>query len=191
MTRKKQVRKRKTKQVIFFLVLIIVAGIVGFLVYDAYFKDNKKKEVETEKVEEKEETKEEVEEETREESRKKEVIEENGEIKKEDGVRVIDENDPNNSETVTGYISNSGVKGDYYKIMVVTEQALSEGECKLELENGDATITETAEVTAHPNSASCSFKIDNEKVLEGKHTAKITITTTGDRSGIITGEVEK
>lgn len=187
MQRKKQKRQRKVGQKIFFLILLIVAITIGWLVYNAYFKDKQK----VDKIDEKkEESSPKVEEQQKEEKKEEAPKKDESEIKKENGVTIIDEDDPNNSDSVTGYISSSGVKGDYFKIIVTTEQALSEGECKLSL-TGNREYNSVTDVVAHPGSSSCVFKMNKDEIEDGKYHAEITVTTTGGRSGTITGEVEK
>lgn len=185
MARRKKVRKRKVGQKLFFLILLIVAIVVGFLVYNAYFKDKEKVNESDKKIEENNSVIE-----KKEEKVEKKEENTNTDIKKENGIEVIDENDPNNSEYVTGRISSSGIKGDYFKITVITDQALSEGECLLK-SIGDEKYNEVSDIVAHPNSSSCTFKLDKNIVKEGKYTAEILVTTTGDRTGTIRGEVER
>ena len=116
-------RKRKRKWIsgLFILVLIIVAGIVCYLVWENYFKEEKNSkndEPESVKVEEK------IEEESIDGEEEQEIVE------KEEVVQYEGE-DPNDLEEITGVITYAGASENYLMIRINIDQYLSGGICNL------------------------------------------------------------
>ena len=126
---------------------------------------------------------------------KVEVVEKNKEASqdktKQDGITVMDENDPNSSETVTGKITRAAKTSQgTFRIIAMTDQALSKGSCDLNFSNGAINLTATAEIVARGNNATCTFELDSAEIAPGKWNIFVRVNTTKDRFGIIEDVVE-
>lgn len=122
----------------------------------------------------------------------REITIESTDIKKEDGVRVEDEDDPNNSEIITGSIARASKTSDgtIFRIIATMDQALSDGECELTFSNSFKTLTLISKITAHPNSAACTFDLNSQEITSGEWNILVKIVTTNERFGIIEDSVE-
>ncbi len=173
-------RKRNKKWIsrLFFLMLLIVAVVMCYLVYEAYFKDKKdvpKKGEDKVKVvqpvEEKDETPEE------------EVVQ------KEEVVQYEGEN-PNNGGTLTGVITYLGISGDNLVARVNIDQYLSDGNCEINIVKDGAIIyNDTAPVIDSASTSTCEgFNIPLNKLTTGTVRVDINVTS-GDRGGVISREI--
>lgn len=102
-----------------------------------------------------------------------------------------DGEDPNDSEIITGYVSNKSFTSEYLVIRVVISQFLTEsGSCVLRLTNGTKTVTETANTFNNPSSSTCQgFDILLDKLDSGKWDLSIQVKTVSKIGTISGGEV--
>ena len=176
-------RRRRSKKWIswlFFLVLLIVAGIVCYLVYDNYFNDDKK---EPEKVET------EIVEDEKKDDEEKTDEEEEQEIVKKEEVPQYDGEDPNESEAITGAITYAGVSGSNLMIRVNIDQYLSGGTCNLSIkEYGTVIYSDSAALINSASTTTCEG-FDVATAITGGGNFEIIIDVNADgKSGTITGE---
>ena len=174
-------RKRSKKWIswVFLLVLLILAGVIVFLVWDNYFNDKKdnSKEQDTAQAEG---------------GQNKESDSENGEetIEKKK-VEQYDGEDPNKADTLSGVVTYAGVNNGTLMVRVNIDQYLESGECGLRLSRGGSTIYEgLAEIIGGPSTSSCAGFDVSIDGLEGGVTEVIINLKSGERSGVIYGEVE-
>ena len=184
-------RKRSKKWIywVVVLVLLVVAGFVGYKVWEGYFKDipkpNESSEEETsEKSEDKEseKTKGETEEKKQEETPKEEEPEKK--------VEQYDGENPNTGGGLTGVITYAAVSGDNLIIRVNIDQYLASGDCQLKLLRGDSVIyNSTAEITDSAATSTCKgFNVPVANLGSGKANINILLIADG-KTGIIKGEV--
>lgn len=178
---KRRRRNKKWLKVILFLILIIVAGVICFLVWDSYFKDDNS-EVESEVIEqpivEQDGIKTEIE------------AEENVEVVEKEEVLQYDGADPNESVDLTGVITYTNVANGVLTIRVNIDQYISSGSCKLALVRGGAEIYgETVQMTDSASTSTCKgFDISTDGL--GSGSTSIIINLSGDnKNGVISGEV--
>ncbi|MBQ3348008.1 hypothetical protein IJG90_00585 [Candidatus Saccharibacteria bacterium] len=180
-TRRK--RNRKWLKWVVFLVLLIVAGVICYLVWDGYFRDKDEGEVDTstEQVVAKEEkvTK-----------AKQEVTEKVEEVVEKEKVVQYEGEDPNTKEQLTGVITYAGVSGEYLMIRVNIDQYLAGGTCILRLMNGGSEVySDTAGIVDAAATATCEgFNVPVAELLGGNLGVVIEVSS-GEKSGKITGEV--
>lgn len=183
-------RRRQTRIVttIGFLLLILLAGLICYLVWDSYFRDkdeNKKEEPKIEQVVDQKEKKEkEPEEQLNEETKTEDVINDDKEKPGYDG------ENPNQGESLTGVITRSERMNDYLVIRVNIDQYLSDGSCRLNLKR-DAEIlyTDTVSIVSSAATATCEgFDVPVAEIGEGDYGIEILVNS-GDRNGVINGEV--
>lgn len=171
-------RRRKSKKwigVALFLVLLVVAGVICFLVFESYFKEEEvapepEMPVVVEPEEEKDETEEIV-------ARKEEIVQYEGE-------------NPNKADNLTGVVTYAGVNDGVLRVRVNIDQYLAEGSCSLALVRGGATIyTEEAGIIDSAATATCEgFDVPVSGFSSGMTQIVITISS-GGKTGIINGEV--
>ena len=177
-------RRRKSKKWIFwvvFLILMIAAGIVGYLVWDNYFNDKKEdvQEADTTKVDQ-QETEGSGENEV-------ELVNEGGEEKK---IPQYDGEDPNKASELSGAITYSGVVDGKLMIRMNIDQYLSNGKCELTLKRSGATIyNSVANIVGNASTSSCEGFDVPTSGLGGGNTEIIINLTADGKSGIIRGEV--
>ena len=90
---------------------------------------------------------------------------------------------------ITGFITSSNVSGDNLVLRIQINELLSNGSCSLILSNSARSVTKTSGVIDSATSSSCyGFDIPLSELSNGTWQIKVTVTS-GDRTGIITGEV--
>lgn len=178
---KRRRRNKKWLKVILFLILIIIAGVVCFLVWDSYFKDDNS-EVESEVIEqpivEQDGIKTEIE------------AEENVEVVEKEEVLQYDGADPNESVDLTGVITYTNVANGVLTIRVNIDQYISYGSCEIILVRGGAEIySETVQMIDSASTSTCKgFDVSTDGL--GNGSTNIIINLSGDgKNGVISGEV--
>ena len=179
----KQKRKKNKSWItwVIMLLLFVVAGVVCYFVWDAYFKpkDNNdggdstgvvEKPVENSDVEDGVEAA------------------ESGVIEKEKVVQY-DGDDPNGAEELSGTVTYAGVSGDILVIRVNIDQYLEGGECVLNLvRNGDSVFSGSTRIVGGPSTSTCEgFDIPVSGLGGGEVQIVITMNS-GGKSGTIRGE---
>ena len=185
-----QKRKRKNKKHIYtvvVLILLLVAGVVTYCVWNAYF--NKKadeiREQET-SVENEGDKKDEI---------KKDINmnEEDGEVeteKEKEKVMAYEGDNPNKAGELTGVVTYAGVSpdGGELVIRVNIDQYLGDGSCELDLVQNGVAYTDTASITASASTATCEGFNVSTGGLGGDYDIVIYLSS-GGRMGVIKGEV--
>ena len=171
-------RKRKKSWIswVAIIVLLIVAGVVCFLVWENYFKDEEKKETGegiVEVIDEKEDD----------ENKDEEPV------KKEEVVQYEGEN-PNSLESLTGVITYAGVSGDKLMIRLNIDQFLEGGECMLLLATaGNTVYSNTARVIDSATTSTCEgFDVPLSLLESGSYNITVEVES-GAKKGTITGGV--
>ncbi len=179
MVARRRRRSRKWLSRLLFLILIIIAGAVIYLVWDNYFRDDKVIEPGQSEV---------VEEEKPEE--KSENVSEEKEPEKEETVQY-EGDDPNTLEELTGVVTYAGVSGNKLMVRININQYLSGGSCKLSLvRNGATAYEDVAAVTAGAATSTCEgFDVPVSEITSGKYQILVEVTAEG-KAGVIKGEVE-
>lgn len=173
------------------LILLVVAAVVVYFVWDGYFKDKdggkKESSQEVEKVEEQKEG---------EDGGVDARIEEGyGQLEDEvkDGKEIVqyDGENPNKAESISGVVTYVGVSGERLMIRVNIDQFLDDGECILNLvRNGSTIYNDTARVVGNVTTATCEgFDVPVDGIGRGATDIMITINS-GEKTGIIVGKVE-
>lgn len=177
---KKQKTNKKWMYWLLMFVLFVMAAVIVYLVWNAYFK-NKDEEQSLAPVPEI------VEVEEREEPQKQDDIE--TPMKPE--VVQYDGEDPNNSDELSGAITYTGVNDGRLIIRVNIDQYLNSGECKLDVRRGEVLIhEEVVEIVDSASTASCAgFDIPVELVGNGLADVEISLES-GDKKGSIKGEID-
>lgn len=181
-------RRRKSRKWIswlVFLMLLIMAGVVCYFVWDNYFKekDGTKQEGDSSVVtEENEDVEQKVE--KRDDVGEGEVMEEEKKVVQYDGT------DPNKNNDLTGVITYAGASGNNLMIRVNIDQYLSDGSCSLSLlSNGGVVYGDTAKIVASASTATCEgFDIPVSEVGSGNYEIVINLSSY-DKTGAIKGEV--
>lgn len=183
-------RRRKNKNwvsIIIFLVLLVVAGVVCFFVWDSYFKEKTPNEPGTSQEQPAEEKKE-VPTEKKEEEKKEEPAEEPKEEEKK--VPQYDGGDPNKASEITGVITYAGVNNGTLMIRVNIDQLLNGGKCTLGLRRGGGNIySAEANVMGSASTSSCDgFNVPVTGLGSG-NTQIVIYINSGNKNGEIHGEV--
>jgi hypothetical protein len=175
---KRRKRNKKPFYTVFMLVLLIVAGIIGFLVWKSFNEEDKPKE--TSEVEVLPDNN------VKEEEKKEETVEKPVEKEK---VVQYDGDDPNEASEITGVITYAGVSGSNLMIRVNIDQYLSGGTCKLILTRGGNSIyTASAGVIDAASTSTCEgFNVPVSTIGSGAVNIVINITS-GEKTGEIRGE---
>ncbi len=174
-------RKRSKKWIsrLLFLILLVVAVVVCYFVWDGYFRDKKPKEERDENpvVEQTEEKKEET--------LKEEEPQANADVVKFDGP------DPNDSGVLTGAITHLEVSGDYLVVRVNIDQYLTNGSCEMNIVRGNEVLyTEMVPIFGSASTSTCEgFNVWASSLGSGKTTVIINMKS-GEETGVITKEVE-
>ena len=175
-------RKRSKKWIsrLFFLVLLIAAIVVCYLVWDAYFKDEKPKggRKETQVVEP-------IDEEKTEDVSEEEEPKVNADVVKFDGPN------PNDNGVLTGAITHLGISGDYLVVRVNIDQYLTNGSCEMNIVRGEEVLyTEMVPIIDSASTSTCEgFNVWASSLGSGKATVIINMKS-GEETGVISGEVE-
>lgn len=184
MTVRRRRRSRKWISWLVFLVLLISAGVVCYLVWDNYFNDGKT---------EGQENQEQVDDEQSKEDDNKRIDNNTAEgDDKVDDKKVIqyEGDDPNLSEELSGSVTYAGVLDDRIIVRVNIDQYLSEGDCELSLlSDGDVVYNESVNITNSASTATCEgFDVPVSSVGTGNYEIVIKMSS-GEKSGVIKGEV--
>ncbi|MBR2831250.1 hypothetical protein IKE83_02730 [Candidatus Saccharibacteria bacterium] len=182
--------RRRSKKWIYWvivLILIVVAGVVGYFVWDGYFRDKEKSEVGQSEVVEKT-----VEKPAAKEEKQEEGKGQTGEI---DGVKEkveqYDGADPNTAEELTGALTYVSVVDGMLRIRVNIDQFLAGGSCELVLRNGGGILyNEVTRIVDTVSTSTCEgFDVATSGLPVGA--AEIVIyLSSGEKVGEITGRVE-
>lgn len=181
------VKRRNNHKWVFravFLILLIIAGVICYLVWDNYFRDKKiddNKESQEQVIEDKETTGEKQEEEQQESGQ-----EDDGKKTKQ-----YEGDDPNLKEELSGSVTYAGKLDNRITIRVNIDQYLGDGECKLNLMSGDAVAySETTKIVSAASTATCEgFDIPSSSVGAGNYTILIDLSS-GGKKGTIRGEIK-
>ncbi len=188
-------RRKSQKKKIYWLAIILLligAGIVTYLVWDNYFKpkDEKKDETEVVKVEERVEEKEKAGEQEGDNESQGSTERE----KEKEQVTAYEGEDPNTSKVLTGVVTYAGVSPDGGELVVRVniDQYLGEGSCELKLlTEGNIIYSETANIINSASTATCEgFNVPVGSFSGGKKYQIVINVESGDRRGVINGEVE-
>ena len=182
-------RKRSKKWIywLFTLILLVAAGVVCYLVWDAYFRD-KSNQAGSQESSEVVENKDEKEDKT---SENKEEAE--GELKSESvekkKVEQYDGSDPNEANDLSGVVTYAGVNNGKLMIRVNIDQYLTDGKCELTLTRGGATIYNSiTNIVGSATTATCEgFDVPVSELGGGNVGINIKLKTDG-RTGSIQGE---
>jgi len=185
MSKKNRKRSRKMPKFIGFLFFAAVIGVAAFFYLQTFAEKNQEAssnqptEISQNAPDSKTET-----------TDSQEQVEQS-DIKKENGIEVFPDSDPNNSATITGFITRAAKtsKGTF-RIVAETSQALSEGTCDLEMTNSQESLTASSGIVAHPNAATCTFDFDPASIANGSWNIKVKVSTTENRTGIIEETIE-
>ena len=181
-------RRRRSKKWIswlIFLVLIVAAGAVCYFVWDNYFRE-KEETVEQGDATAQEEVGEKVEERV---EKQNDNIDSDA-VVEEKKVVQYDGEDPNEQNELTGAITYAGVSGNVLMVRVNIDQYLVEGSCVLNLTSGGANVySETVAIVGGPSTATCEgFDVPASVVGSGKFGVEVRLSS-GDKTGVISGEV--
>lgn len=174
-------KQKKNKKWLFWVIIVllfVVAAVVCYFVWNGYFK--KKEEIkpaeEQSLVEEKKES---------------EVKEAQGVIEKEkEKVVQYEGEDPNERGDLTGVVTYAGVNGGNLMIRVNIDQFLNSGSCELNLMQDSVVYSDTANIVSSAATATCEgFNVPINGLEKGNYKIVIKINS-GDKVGIINGEVD-
>ncbi|MBR3230847.1 hypothetical protein IKF73_02370 [Candidatus Saccharibacteria bacterium] len=177
-------RRRRSKKWLFrlgFLILVVAALVVVYLVWVNYFKDEQKideGEEEVVMVEEKQ---------------PEEVIDEGqAEVVEKPETVQYEGEDPNVAEELSGVVTYAGVTGEKLMIRVNINQYLSSGTCELRLllEDDVVVYSDTAGIVSAATTSTCEgFDVPVAGWGAGKYAIIINMTA-GEKTGVINGEVK-
>ena len=184
-------RRRSKKWVYWFLVLILIitAGVVGYFVWDGYFREKEKPVSEnSSSISQKEEVKP-TEPENKEEPEKEKTEEPVEEAPEK--IEQYDGGNPNLNSGITGVITYAGVAGENLIIRLNIDQYLASGKCELSLMRDGAMIySDSAGIIDSAATSTCEgFNVPVAKLGTGKLGIRILVTS-GEKTGIIEGEVD-
>lgn len=197
MAQKRQ-RRRSKKWVarVVVLLMLVLAGVICFLVWDAYFRPSETRE----KNDSQTVTTEGLPQTTSSQAQAEEIVDASGEIvdtttERQDEYELTEvvqyegEN-PNQSEELTGAITYAGINGDRLTIRVNLDQYLTGGQCVLTLQRGGTKIhEERAQVASVASTATCAgFDIPLEGLGHGATEILINVDS-GEKNGVMQGEV--
>lgn len=186
MTQKRRRRSKQWVSRLIILFLVVVAVMVCYLVWNAYFKDKGERQpkqgesstivVDDKKKEEKETKKEE-------EKPKEEVVE-------KEKIVQYDGDDPNEAGELTGVLTYAGVVNGNLMIRVNIDQYLNGGKCTLGLRREGATIySAEAGIIDSASTATCEgFNVPVSELGQGQTVIWIFLESDG-KTGEIDGEV--
>lgn len=181
-------RKRSRKWIYWVVVILLVATavMVGYKVWEVYFKDAGMQ-VETETVVEVAQKVEEKEPEKVEDELEAEVKTEEAPVTRPQYEGV----DPNTSEEITGVMTYAGVNGEVLMIRVNIDQYLTGGSCVLMVaQDGAELYSEKVRVADSAATATCEgFNVPMTQIAASGEVGIRIMVTSGDKTGIIEGEV--
>ena len=174
-------KQKKNKKWLFWVIimlLFVVAAVVCYFVWDGYFK--KKEEVKP------------VEEQSSVEDKKEGEAEKAPEVVEKEKKKVVqyEGEDPNEREDLTGVVTYAGVNGNNLMIRVNIDQYLNGGSCELSLMQDSVVYSDTANIVSSAATATCEgFNVPINGLGKGNYKIVIKISS-GDKAGIINGEVD-
>lgn len=175
-------RNRKWLKWVILLVLVAVAGVVWYFVWDGYFREKPKEEVAkpaevTEVVE-----------------KPAEILD--AEITEEEKTEVAEkmeqyESVKTETSEYTGVVNYAAVSGDKLVIRVNIDQYVSGGTCRLSLRKDGAEVySETAKVADVVSTATCEgFDVALSKIGANGELDIVVEVSAGGKSGVINGKV--
>ncbi|MBQ9017257.1 hypothetical protein IJ103_03410 [Candidatus Saccharibacteria bacterium] len=188
-------RRRNYRPAIFVVLIILLAGVAAFVIAlnrrsdngsgstettsSTATKDENEKETDPET---KPETKEETSKETEEETPKEEIVEGKTPVN-------LDQGDASDLDALTGVVNYAASDGQTVMIRVSIDQYLETGECTLDLTTSYDSFNLADAISPSASTSSCSFDISTDLLTGGKYDINVTVRS-GDRKGIIKGEVE-
>lgn len=178
-------RNRKWIRLVVVLILIAAASVIGYKVWEAYFKTEEAVIDGGGKEEKPKETQMEATEASKQETEV--FVEEDPKVSPQ-----YDGEDPNKGESLTGVITYAGVSDDVLMIRVNIDQYLASGSCVLTLvQDGAELYDETVGVIDSAATATCEgFNVPVSRVgASGKIGIRILVKS-GEKAGIIEGEVK-
>lgn len=183
-------KKRSNSRIIvkrlLMLVVLVIIGLAGFLVWTNFFNEKPVGEIVAEDVKEKKGSEMDLYEVKKEKQENQGV----GEDKEEKKVEQYDGDDPNNAEDLSGVVTYAGVSGDKLVIRVNIDQYLSSGQCRLMLVNEGVVIyNDTVGIVGSASTASCEgFDVPLSKIDGGDIEIHVKIDSE-NKSGTIQGGV--
>ena len=179
-------QRRRSKKWIYWLILLVllaVAGIVIWRVWDTYFKDKNSEVDNTVEVTDVVEVEEES---NYNDNGNVETVSEGVEKKK---VVQYEGEDPNEAEELSGVITYAGVNDGKLMIRVNIDQYLADGQCELTLARGGANIySSIANIVGSATTSTCEgFDVGVSELGSGGLEINIKISADG-REGTIRGE---
>lgn len=167
------------------LPLVVVAVVICYFVWDAYFRvkdsDDEQQDTVTEIVtdDEDEDTEEEIEE-----------LESLGEINEKEEVVQYDGEDPNDAPAITGVLTHAEVTGDDLVLRVNIDQYLSSGNCRLSIVQGsDELYSEEVAVMGLTSTSTCEgFNVKMDQLGSGDMKILVSVNADG-KTGVIKGGV--
>lgn len=181
MMARRRKRSKKWISTLFILILLVAACVIVYLVWDNYFNDDKDKSgVEETAISEEEKPEEET-----------EPIEEQEIVEKEETIQYEGEN-PNSANELSGVVTYAGAVDNKLMIRVNINQYLSGGSCSLRLLfEGDVNMYgEVVEIVDSASTSTCAgFDVPLEKLSSGHYLIIINVAS-GDKTGVINGEVD-
>ena len=184
-------RKRSKKWIywVVVLVLVVVAGVVAYLVWNNYFANKSDNTTEPETTS-KEETPEKTSD-TKKPDTDNTGTEDYTEPEQEkEKVLTYEGGDPNKAEELTGALTFASVEGDYLLLRVNIDQYLNSGTCQLSLsQNGGIVYSESANITSAASTATCEgFNVPLSALGTGDFEVVVHLDSAG-KSGFIRGGV--
>lgn len=168
------------------VVLSAIALVIWFLVWKAYYRENKSGEDEDSGV------------------GTVKLEDDNDNINNNDGITTTVEDeqvekkkvvqyegeDPNLTEELSGVVSYAGKLGDDITIRVIIDQYLREGNCVLELTSGDVVVySKAANVVPMVSTSSCDgFDVPFSELGSGVFGITVKVEA-GEKTGVILGEI--
>ena len=180
MAQKRKINKKWVSRILL-LLLYVVAMIVAYLVWDAYFSDkNSDDGMNQGTLQTGEEWEEKV-----------GVDEVEGEIIEKEKVQQYEGEDPNDNEELSGVITYAEPVGEELMIRVSIDQYLGDGECNLLLyRDGGLVYSDITSISNGVATASCDgFDVPLDALNSGRIDIMVELSSSG-KSGLIQGEVD-
>lgn len=185
-TTKRRRRSKKWISWVIILILLIAACVVGYFVWDSYFRDKseEKQNNTTEVVEEQKIDKNDNNSET------EDAVDLTNEVDDGKKIEQYDGDNPNTAEALSGVVTYAGVNGDKLMIRVNIDQYLTSGNCELTLtKNGANIYSSIASIVGSASTATCEgFDVPTGNLGGGNIKINIKLNA-NDKSGVIQGEV--
>lgn len=183
-------RKRNKKWIstVIILILLVIAGVVVYFVWDGYFRDKSGVDAGGDTTSEVSDKKD-----SSSEDSKDENVKTDSEVDPAHEQKAIqyDGGSPNELDVLTGSISYASVSGNKLLIRVSIDQYLEEGTCELALVQGGETVyQETAEIMGDATTSTCKgFDVPMTSLVSGEVQFTVYFLS-GDKVGEVSGGVE-